>query len=985
MFQHLMYRCRAGLLSVILILSTLLGDAIGADTTDPDFHSVAATGEIHALLIDSDGKILLGGSFVQVNGVHSPCLVRVNFDGTLDTGFNPASIENGSGARALVRALAQMADGRIYLEGEFTRVGGQPRSNLARLQPDGSLDPTFVPAVASSGCLTLQPDGQIVTGNPVVRLRRDGMPDPLWKPYSGFSSTKRPTETRAQIQPDGRVLVVLHYEAYLSEIIPWGGNYVERLFPDGTPDPSFQRFRGNYSPLPMPVLQDNGKVLWLDPLSRFQGTGVADEAYRTGLEPLSLTGGALQNDNSLVICGSFQQIDGQPRPRLAQFLDDGRLDLRFDPKPPPGFAASVVGVQPTGDVLAGGAFQEETGKISWRVFRFLGDRQSGTPVIREQPVAITAMAGFPAGLTVRASGYPMPEFQWQFQGTNLPGATQARLNWPRVLEEQSGKYALVVSNALGQVRSDEVEVTVLSAAAPTIIVQPVSQTVDPASLIELSVTATNLLDLYYQWQFNGSALAGATNRTLTVTNVLKPGAYTVIVSNAVGTVTSDPALLTVRPAERDPGSLDPTFFAETVPAGSRGGVLEVDGSGRIYLDVELALRRLQPNGLQDEAFQIAAISGGPWERIGQQRLDWTTLDGFSFQRDGKVLIHGIFTVASGKSHNQVARLNQDGTVDETFQTDPGQVIAGITHPIPIGPRVRQVMELADGRILMAGDFSDVSGVHRPGLIKLNTNGAPDLSFDAGPVLAALGYTAYSTSIIAVAETAADGALTVAGWFAAQSRTRIVQLSTDGTLNTSFKPVEFGGSGGDTPIVSALQMLPDGRILAGGLFKQVNGLPQTNLVRLLRDGSIDPDFASGSGPDGAIEAILLQPDAKIIIVGPFTSYQSASRNQIARLHADGSLDTSFDPGPGPDGKIVSAALQTDGDILVSGNFTNFNGVLRPRVARLFGAELPGPPVVELQSTSAEVIAGQDVLLSVTSATRGRVASDWTFRRNRTAVS
>ena len=80
---------------------------------------------------------------------------------------------------------------------------------------------------------------------------------------------------------------------------------------------------------------------------------------------------------------------------------------------------------------------------------------------------------------------------------------------------------------------------------------------------------------------------------------------------------------------------------------------------------------------------------------------------------------------------------------------------------------------------------------------------------------------------------------------------------------------------------------------------------------------------------------MQPDGKVLIGGSFTSVNGTNRNRIARLNADGSLDSSFNPGTGANGAVRAIVVQPDGNVLIGGNFTTVNGVLRPYVARLYG--------------------------------------------------
>ena len=90
---------------------------------------------------------------------------------------------------------------------------------------------------------------------------------------------------------------------------------------------------------------------------------------------------------------------------------------------------------------------------------------------------------------------------------------------------------------------------------------------------------------------------------------------------------------------------------------------------------------------------------------------------------------------------------------------------------------------------------------------------------------------------------------------------------------------------------------------------------------------------GDGASGIIHATAIQSDGKIIIGGDFTSYNGTATWRIARLNTDGSLDLTFNPSAGPDGSVYSVSIQNDGKIIIGGGFTSYNGTGRNRLARL----------------------------------------------------
>ncbi|MEO6542230.1 MAG: delta-60 repeat domain-containing protein, partial [Ferruginibacter sp.] len=108
-----------------------------------------------------------------------------------------------------------------------------------------------------------------------------------------------------------------------------------------------------------------------------------------------------------------------------------------------------------------------------------------------------------------------------------------------------------------------------------------------------------------------------------------------------------------------------------------------------------------------------------------------------------------------------------------------------------------------------------------------------------------------------------------------------------------------------------------------------------IARLNTDGSLDTGFNPGTGADRAVYTTAIQSDGKIIIGGDFTTYNGTARIRIARLNSDGSLDAGFNPGTGANYIINTTAIQSDGKIIIGGSFTAYNGTIRSRVARVIG--------------------------------------------------
>ena len=215
------------------------------------------------------------------------------------------------------------------------------------------------------------------------------------------------------------------------------------------------------------------------------------------------------------------------------------------------------------------------------------------------------------------------------------------------------------------------------------------------------------------------------------------------------------------------------------------------------------------------------------------------------------------------------------------------------------------------------------------LLPLNLFGAAgdtDLSFNPA------GITNVSTVNDVVVQP--DGKILVAGVFTrmnGEPAGGISRLNADGTIDTTFAPAS-GANGA----INVIALQADGKILIGGAFTNFNGTTTNGLARLNADGSLDTlTFNIGTGFIGAVNDIAVQPaDNKIVVVGNFTSVNGTTINRIARLNTDGSLDSAnFNPGTGSPNLIRSVAVEAGGTILIGGEFIVFNGATRNRIARL----------------------------------------------------
>lgn len=318
-----------------------------------------------------------------------------------------------------------------------------------------------------------------------------------------------------------------------------------------------------------------------------------------------------------------------------------------------------------------------------------------------------------------------------------------------------------------------------------------------------------------------------------------------------------------------------------------------------FLTVLAALAKAQP-GTLDYTFDP---QGGPDARVGCMAL----------QSDGKILIGGEFTHYNGVVRNRIARLNSDGTLDPSFNPGSGA-----------NDRVNSIAVQSNGKILIAGVFTTVNGTSRRRIARLNSSGSLDTSFDPG--------TAFD-DIVSSILIQSDGKILVCGGFSSFNgtpRLHAARLNSDGSMDSVYNTA---GTNGANTSVSCLGLQSNGKVIIGGNFSSFDGQAVGRLARTSIAALFDLSFNSITGADDAVARILVRPDDKIYIVGAFSHYNGTSRNHVARLNVNGTLDTGFNPGSGSNGTIGSVALRPDGKVIIGGYFTSYNGVQRNGIALL----------------------------------------------------
>jgi len=418
------------------------------------------------------------------------------------------------------------------------------------------------------------------------------------------------------------------------------------------------------------------------------------------------------------------------------------------------------------------------------------------------------------------------------------------------------------------------------------------------------------------------------------------------------------------------GSFDPAFDAGIGLEGGFGLKIVVQGDGKILVGGRFThvngvprnrIARLNSNGSLDTSFDPGSGANNGVIAMG-------------LQSDGKIIIGGDFSSVNAVACVRIARLNANGTVDANFATGTG-VTGSTGSSVYVGDLTVQ----PDDKIVFCGKFTAVNGNARSGIARLNADGSVDTGFAPSGVT---GGSAVASGLALQT----NGSIVIVGRYTrvnGVNRTNLARLTSTGSIDGSF--VNSKGTDFD---VYAVALQSDNKVLIGGQFNTVDGIPRISVARLTTTGALDGTFDPGSAPrhttysisvqpDGnivlgnlAIEAVYpgnfmierldttgqqdpnfassagvavgnilasaVLPDGKLVVGGDFDAIDGINRKSIARFNTDGSLDLSFDPGSGPNGSIESVkavAAQPDGKVLIGGAFTSYNGTARNRIARL----------------------------------------------------
>lgn len=376
--------------TIVVFAIAFLSGAVTALAQSVDDFDSGANQIVNTVAMQSDGKIIVGGSFTGLGGGTGTTtrnhIGRLNVDGTVDPTFNP-------GTDGPVLAVAVQPDGKILAGGNFNAVGGGTglttlRKRIARFNADGTVDSSFDPgANLNVYALALQADGKILVGGnfsklggggsgvttrvAIGRLNIDGTIDPDFNPgASKLPSPGAPPEIHTiVVQPDTRILLGGYFNGLGGGTGTTARNFLGRLNADGTVD-TFNPGVTSISGIKALALQADDKILVGGTFTQLGGAnranigrlfsnGDLDTIFNPGAETEVLTLG-VQNDGKILAGGYFKWLGAAGgaarsiRNYIGRINEDGSVDGSFDPGA--SNVVNAVALQADGGIVAGGVF-----------------------------------------------------------------------------------------------------------------------------------------------------------------------------------------------------------------------------------------------------------------------------------------------------------------------------------------------------------------------------------------------------------------------------------------------------------------------------------------------------------------------------------------------------------------------------------------------------------------------------------------------------
>lgn len=756
----------------------------------------------------------------------------------------------------------------------------------------------------------------------------------VWRQWFAASGTNDSTFNQADnfdmaqgtvnsiaIQPDGKIIATGSFRIFGGRNV----GAVVRLNPDGTIDNDFINNIGigANTYITTAVIQSDNKILlggafvtWngttVNRIVRLNANGTLDTAFtaNTGSGADSdINHIAIQSDGKILVGGSFTTWNGTTANNFIRLNSNGTVDTGFMANVGSGSVGGIIsiGIQQDGKIILVGYLTSWNGLTVNGIVRlesngtidsaFSSNTGSGTGGMS----SIDKLLIQPDGKII-ISGY---FFEWN--GTSPASLCLIRLNSNGTIDssfqtnigtglDQPARVIFMQTDGKIFIGGDFTSWN--STATTNRIVRINSDGTRDVSFTTNSGTAANSSVFAAAIDSSNAILIGGSFTTFNGTTV-----------NRFAKVSSSGSLVTY-------GTINGFDLVVTSVAIQSDQKIVAVGSFRTFNGVTVnRIIRLNSDGTRDTAFTVNTGTGAN-----------ATVQDVAIQSDGKILLVGDFSTWNGVTVNRIVRLNSDGTRDTAFTANTGSGTPFIINTVTIQ---------SDGKILIGGamtSWNGTTGLTR--ILRLNSDGTRDTAFSGN-----LG-TAANSFVNAIA-VQSDGMIIVGGLFTSWSGTtvnRIVRLNSNGTRDTVFTTnLGTGLNGG----VNTIAIQSDGRILVGGTFTSLNGATANAILRLNSNGIRDTAFTTnnGSAANNTVFTIEILSSGKIIIGGSFTTWNGGSASRITCLNSNGTLDTAFaaNLNGGSNQNVTAMATQSDGRVIVAGEFAAFGQFVRNRIARL-GSDL-----------------------------------------------
>ena len=944
-----------------------------------------ADGVVFTLAVEVGGKLVLGGNFSSVNQMSRRGVARLLTTGVVDSTFNP-----GIGANNTVNSIVLQTDGRPVLAGSFTSYNGSLRKNLLRLELDGTLDTTFMDQSYNSAAgptnldsfisaAALQSDGNIMIG---------GSFSGVGAPYSLLDGTSPGQGATASVPSTTNVIELAKMR--WTHTKPRGN--VARIIGRPNPGPgnvhfenpsytvnesaglaSMRMTRINGFIGPVEVAFSTADITALAGLDYQSQTGLvrwtsiwtngSSGELRVGqVGPLSAVNNStirltLINDNSIeanetvgfalgAVSGSFvlgSNVLVTPSPALA-FNNNVTLTIVDDEFVPGVLGFSSVAYNAVENAsVATITVVRTNGSMGVVTVDYLTSTSGSTATAGTDYTPVTGTFTFQAGETNKAFTIPVlndvlveVDEAVSLHLTNVTGgATLGLTNATLTLTDDDF--------AAGRLAFSSAAYSVVEGAGNIVVtVERNGGSVGAASANFYTTNGTAVHGVDYTgatnaltWAngdvtpriislpvANNFAVDGSRSFGLILTNIL--GALAGSVTNSTATIVDDDAFGTVAfsssgySVAENGGQITVTV----VRTGGNGGTVTVD------LFTDTAAGTAVASGLGADYTPVNALLT-MLPGVVSASVNVPLLDNALAAQPNKTVVLRLLNLSAGATFGAVSNATITIIDDESFNVPAGSVDTTFTTSVGANGFVQTVVLQPDGRLVVGGDFTLFNNVARGRLARINSDGSLDTSF----LLSGGG----ANGVVSTLSLQPDGRFIVGGSFTnlnSTNRSRIARLNSDGAIDSSFNP----GAGADNPVLASAVYtagVDAGKVLIGGSFATFNGTPRNFLARLNSDGSLDTSFVIGNGANGNVHALTILSDGKVLVGGDFTDINGAPRTAgLARLNRDGSVDSSFNPtGPGANGSVRVIRVQSDGRLLVGGLFTAVNGTANNFYARL----------------------------------------------------